>query len=127
MTTLLVNNIHTLVVVDSTHCEISNGALLIYDHVIGQLGTTAELPQTADETLDLQGRHIVLPGSANAHHHFFQTKTIPAAQNSNPFGWLKTLFAIGANLSAVSSNIMGVKTGRRSRCSLRAPHRSYWT
>jgi 8-oxoguanine deaminase len=38
----------------------------------------------------------------NTHHHFFQTltKAIPAAQNSNLFGWLKTLFPLWANLSA---------------------------
>jgi 8-oxoguanine deaminase len=102
MTTLLVNNIHTLVTMDPTRREISNGALFIRDHVIEQVGTTAELSQTADETLNLQGRHIVLPGFVNTHHHFFQTltKAIPAAQNSNLFGWLKTLFPIWANLSA---------------------------
>jgi 8-oxoguanine deaminase len=81
MTTLLVNNIHTLVTMDPTRCGISNGTLLIRDHVIEPVGTTAELPQTTDETLDLQGQHIVLPGFVNTHHHFFQTltKAIPAA------------------------------------------------
>jgi 8-oxoguanine deaminase len=53
MTTLLVNNIHTLVTMDLTRREIPNGALFIRDHVVEQVGTTAELPQTADETLDL--------------------------------------------------------------------------
>jgi 8-oxoguanine deaminase len=102
MTTFLVNNIHTLVTMDPTRCEIPNGAIFIRDHIIEQVGTTAEQPQTADETLDLQGQHIVLPGFVNTHHHFFQTltKAIPAAQNSNLFGWIKTLFPIWANLSA---------------------------
>lgn len=102
MTTLLVKNIHTLVTMDSTRREIPDGALLIRDHVIEQVGTTVELPQTADEVIDLQGRHVVLPGFVNTHHHFFQTLTraIPSAQNSNLFGWLKTLFPIWANLSA---------------------------
>jgi 8-oxoguanine deaminase len=107
MPTLLVNNIHTLVTMDPTRREIPNGALFIRDHIIEQVGTTAELPQTANETLDLQGRHIVLPGFVNTHHHFFQTltKAIPAAQNSNLFGWLKTLFPIWANLSAEGLHI----------------------
>jgi 8-oxoguanine deaminase len=38
---------------DSTRREISNGALFVHNHVIEQVGTTVELPQTADETLDL--------------------------------------------------------------------------
>jgi 8-oxoguanine deaminase len=96
MTTFLINNIHTLVTMDPALREISNGALLIRDHVIEQVGTTAKLPQTADETLDLKGQHIVLPGFVNTHHRFVQTltKVIPAAQNSNLFGWIKTLFPI---------------------------------
>jgi 8-oxoguanine deaminase len=38
MTTLLVNNIHTLVTMDPARREISNGALLIRNHVIEQGG-----------------------------------------------------------------------------------------
>jgi 8-oxoguanine deaminase len=100
MTTLLVNNIHTLITMDSARREISNGALFIRDRIIEQVGTTAELTQTADEILNLQRRHIVLPGFINTNHHFFQTltKTIPAAQHSSLFGWFKTLFPIWANL-----------------------------
>jgi 8-oxoguanine deaminase len=101
---------------DSTCHKISNGALLISDHVIKQVGTTAELPQTADETLDLKGQHIVLPRFVNTHHHFVQTltKAIPTAQSSNLCGWLKTLFLIWANLSAVSSSSSGTSIERRS-------------
>jgi hypothetical protein len=50
MKTLLVNNIHTLVTMDPTRREISNGVLLTRDHIIEQVGTTAKLLQTADET-----------------------------------------------------------------------------
>lgn len=80
MTTFIINNIHTLVTTDPARREIPNGALFIRDHIIQQFGSCAELPQTADETLHLQGRHIVLPGFVNTHHHFFQTltKAIPA-------------------------------------------------
>jgi 8-oxoguanine deaminase len=56
---------------DPTRREIPNGALFIRDRIIEQVGTTAELPQTSDKTLDLQSRHIVLPGFVNTHHHFF--------------------------------------------------------
>jgi 8-oxoguanine deaminase len=52
MTTLLVNNIHTLITMDSVRREIPNGALFIRDRIIEQVGTTAELPHTADEALE---------------------------------------------------------------------------
>ena len=75
MTTLLVKNIHTLVTMDDTRRELHNAAIFVRDQVIEQVGTAAELPQSADEVLDLGDRHIVLPGLVNTHHHFFQTLT----------------------------------------------------
>ncbi len=49
MPTLLVKNIHTLVTMDDERREIRRGALLVRDNVIEQVGTTEELPNTADE------------------------------------------------------------------------------
>jgi cytosine/adenosine deaminase-related metal-dependent hydrolase len=87
---------------DAAKREIRNAALLVRNNVIEQVGTTTELPKTADEILDLQGRHVVLPGLINTHHHFYQTLTrvIPAAQNCDLFNWLTTLYPIWANLKA---------------------------
>lgn len=102
MTTLLVKNIHTLVTMDNDRREIRQGALLVRDHQIEQVGTTAQLDGEADEVLDLQGTHVVLPGLINTHHHFYQTLTrvIPAAQNCDLFGWLQTLYPLWAKLTA---------------------------
>ncbi|MEM9265236.1 MAG: 8-oxoguanine deaminase [Cyanobacteria bacterium P01_F01_bin.13] len=102
MATLLVKNIHTLVTMDDQRREIRHGAMLIRDHIIEQVGATAELPDTADQILDLQDRHVVMPGLINTHHHFFQnlTRVVPAAQNSELFGWLQALFPIWSNLTA---------------------------
>jgi 8-oxoguanine deaminase len=104
MPTLLVKNIRTLVTMDAARREIDNAALFVRDNVIEQVGTTAELPQTADEVLDLQGRHVVLPGLINTHHHFYQTLTraLPAAQNCDLFKWLQALYPIWANLTSES-------------------------
>ena len=104
MPTLLVKNIHTLVTMDAARRELRNAALFVRDQVIEQVGSTAELPQTADEVLDLQGRHILLPGLINTHHHFYQTLTrvIPAAQNCDLFNWLQTLYPIWAKLTPES-------------------------
>ena len=101
MSTLLVKNIHTLVTLDAERREIRNGALFVQDNAIAQVGTTQDLPPTADDVLDLQGRHIVLPGLINTHHHFYQvlTRVIPAAQNCTLFHWLQNLYPIWANLT----------------------------
>lgn len=102
MPTLLVKNIHTLVTMDAQRREIRDAAIFVRDRVIEQVGPTATLPQTADEVLDLKGRHVVLPGLVNTHHHFYQTLTrvVPAAQNCDLFGWLKTLYPIWSRLTA---------------------------
>lgn len=101
MPTLLVKNIHTLVTLDAERREIRNGALLVQDNAIAQVGATQDLPETADDVLDLQGRHIVLPGLINTHHHFYQTLTrvVPAAQDCTLFNWLQSLYPIWANLT----------------------------
>lgn len=102
MSTLLVKNIHTLVTMNAAREEIRDAAVFVRDNVIEQVGPTVALPATADEVLDLRGRHVVLPGMVNTHHHFYQTLTraIPAAQNCDLFQWLKTLYPIWSNLTA---------------------------
>jgi 8-oxoguanine deaminase len=104
MSTLLVKNIHTLVTMDTARREIRHGALLVRDNLIEQVGTTLELPQTADEVLDLQDRSVVLPGLVNTHHHFYQTLTraVPRAQNCDLFHWLEALYPIWAHLTPES-------------------------
>ncbi|MBT3338934.1 MAG: 8-oxoguanine deaminase [Anaerolineae bacterium] len=99
MSTLLVKNAAILVTMDNHQREIVSGGLFIRDGFIEQVGTTDELPKTADEILDLNG-HIILPGLVNTHHHFYQTLTraVPAAQDANLFNWLKTLYPIWAGL-----------------------------
>lgn len=102
MPTLLVKNIHTLVTMDDERREIRHGALLVRDNIIEQVGTTAELPQTADEVLDLEDKYLVLPGLVNTHHHFFQTLTrvTPTGQNGDLFQWLTAHYALWSNLTA---------------------------
>ncbi len=85
---------------DDLRREFPDGGLFARDGFIEQVGPTAGLPATADEVLDLRG-HVVLPGLVNTHHHFYQTLTrvVPAAQNANLFGWLKTLYPIWARIT----------------------------
>lgn len=98
MSTLLIKNAH-IITMDDRQKEIPNGGLFIRRGLIQKVGEMRELPETADEVLDLQG-HVVLPGLVNTHHHFYQTLTraVPAAQDANLFNWLKTLYPIWAKL-----------------------------
>jgi cytosine/adenosine deaminase-related metal-dependent hydrolase len=100
MTTLLIRNVDILVTMDRHRREIPDGGFFVRDGFITQVGKSSELPQHADEIIDLSGC-IVLPGLINTHHHFYQTLTrvVPAAQNANLFEWLKTLYPIWACLT----------------------------
>ncbi len=100
MGTLLIRNAKILVTMDDQRREIPGGGIYILDGFIEQVGLTAELPETADEILDLEG-YIVFPGLINTHHHFYQTLTrvVPGAQNANLFHWLKTLYPIWGRMT----------------------------
>ena len=101
MSTLLVKNIHTLITMDDRRREIRHGALFIRDNAIEQAGRTDELPNIADEVLDLEDKHLVLPGLVNTHHHFFQnlTRVTPAGQNGDLFQWLTAHYPLWSKLT----------------------------
>lgn len=99
MATLLVKNATVLVTMDGDRREVTGGGLFARDGWIERVGPSDELPETADEVLDLSG-HVVLPGLINTHHHLYQTLTrvVPAAQDAGLFGWLTTLYPIWARM-----------------------------
>ena len=98
MPTLLVKNIELLATFDDARREISDGALLVRDNVIEQVGTNAEMAGvTADRSLDLAD-HIVMPGMVNTHHHMYQNLTRVMVQDDELFTWLTTLYPIWAEL-----------------------------
>jgi cytosine/adenosine deaminase-related metal-dependent hydrolase len=98
--TLLIKNARVVVTMDDARREIADGAVFVRDNVIEQVGSSAELPQSADEVIDATG-HVVLPGLINTHHHMYQslTRAIPAAQDGELFNWLTNLYPIWANLT----------------------------
>ena len=99
MPTLLIKNAQILVTMDSHRREIPHGGVFVKDGFIEAVGPSDQLPQTADEVLDVEG-HLVMPGLINTHHHFYQTLTrvVPDAQDVNLFHWLKTLYPIWARM-----------------------------
>lgn len=95
MASLLVRNADVLVTMDDTRREIPGGGLFARDGVVEAVGTAADLPETADTTIDATGT-IAMPGLVNTHHHIFQnlTRAVPGAQDESLFGWLKRLYPI---------------------------------
>ena len=100
MSTLLIRRATLLATLDAQRREIADGAVFARDGVIEAVGTTAQLPDHADEVIDARGQ-VVIPGLVNTHHHFYQTLTraVPAAQDAELFTWLKTLYPIWAKLT----------------------------
>jgi 8-oxoguanine deaminase len=98
MSTLLIRHARSLVTMDAQRREIPDGAVFVRDHVIEAVGTSAELPQTADEVIDAQDQ-VVIPGLVNTHHHMYQTLTRAMVQDNELFGWLQGLYPIWANLT----------------------------
>ena len=100
MSTMLVRHASILVTMDDHRREIVDGGLFVRDGFIEIVGSSVDLPDSADEVLDLKD-YLVLPGLINTHHHFYQTLTraVPAAQDANLFNWLKTLYPIWAGMT----------------------------
>ena len=98
--TLLIRHARLLVTMDAQRREISDGAVFIRGPAIEAVGTTAELPATADEVIDAHD-HVLMPGLVNTHHHMYQTLTraVRPAQDNELFGWLQTLYPIWARLT----------------------------
>lgn len=108
MKTLLVRNADMLVTMDGARREIRGGGLYAEGNRIVAVGAGADLPDTADDVIDLTG-HVVIPGLINTHHHMYQslTRAVPAAQDAELFGWLRALYPIWARLTP---EMIGVST-----------------
>jgi 8-oxoguanine deaminase len=100
MPTLLIRNARLLVTMDARRREIEDGAVFVRNGVIEAVGTSAELPPTADEVIPARDQ-VVMPGLVNTHHHMFQslTRVIRPAQDCELFEWLRTLYPIWAGLT----------------------------
>ncbi len=98
MKTILLKNIRHLATMDAARRELRDAWILIRGGRVDGLGAGDERPpESADRVIDL-GRHVVLPGLVNAHHHMFQSLTRVMAQDCELFGWLRTLYPIWARL-----------------------------
>ena len=113
---------------DENHVEseIKGGGLFARNGIIEAVGESDSLPQIADTIIDMKG-HVVIPGMVNTHHHLFQnlTRAVPAAQNSELFGWLKTLYPIWSNIGPKHvywSTALGLAELALSGCTTSSDH-----
>ena len=100
MPTTLISNAAFIATFDDAQTTHEQGAIFIRDNVIEQIGKAADLPSTADNTIDAR-KLILLPGLINTHHHFYQTLTrnVPGPQDAGLFDWLKTLYLLWGRMT----------------------------
>ncbi len=102
--TLLIKDAECVATMDDNGTEWRHASVLIRGNEIIAAGPTESLPAEllahTTHTIDARG-HVVIPGLVNTHHHMFQslTRAIPAAQNAELFGWLRTLYPIWSGLT----------------------------
>jgi len=121
---------HALVLVTMDGAEIEDGALFARDGWIEAVGPSSDLPDIADEVVDLTG-HVVLPGLVNTHHHLYQTLTrvVPAAQDAGLFQWLRTLYPIWARITPDHVRVattVGLAELALSGCTTAFDHQYLW-
>ncbi len=92
MSTILVRHAERVITMDDARSQFVDGAVYIRDNLVEQVGSTGELPATADRVIEAGGQ-VVVPGLINTHHHLFQTLTraVPDAQNAAVGGWISAL------------------------------------
>ena len=98
--TLLIRDAELVATMDDGRRELRRASVLVRGCAIEAVGPAAELPREADRVIDARG-HVVVPGLVNTHHHMYQslTRAVPAAQDAELFGWLRTLYPIWAGLT----------------------------
>jgi len=101
--TLLIRDADRVVTMDDAGRELARASVLVRGPAIAAVGAADVLAgeaRSVDEVIDARG-HVVIPGLVNTHHHMFQslTRAVPAAQNAELFGWLRTLYPIWARLT----------------------------
>lgn len=130
MSTTLIRNAALVATFDEAQTTFPNGAIFIRDRVIERIGSTADLPLSADSIIDARER-ILLPGLINTHHHFFQTLTrnVPGTQDVGLFAWLTRLYPIWARLTPEAiriSSAIAMAELMLSGCTTTSDHAYIW-
>ena len=98
---LLVRGADLVATCDARRREIAGGWVSVSGGVVSAVGGTADVPPTAERTIDASGC-LVTPGLVNTHHHMYQnlTRAYRPALGGGLFEWLTTLYPLWARLDA---------------------------
>ncbi len=98
MSTLWIQNPLAVLTPEGVH---AGGGIVVRDGVIAELVPSGAAPDTPCDAVFDAGRHVLLPGLVNAHHHFYQTLTraCPPALDKALFAWLQALYPVWAGLT----------------------------
>jgi len=138
LTPLLIHHADVLVTMDPARRELRDAGLLSINGRIEAVGSDAELEValaaarasgrigTRLRRIDARGC-VVMPGLINTHHHMYQslTRAVPAAQDADLFGWLKTLYPIWARYTPemfVTAAEVSIAELLRSGCTTSSDH-----
>ena len=96
---LLIRDIHTLVVMDEANTVLHGAYVFAQDGRIVRVGSGRPEPVKADTVIHAP-HAVAIPGLVNTHHHLYQTLTraYPPAANAGLFDWLRCLYPIWARL-----------------------------
>jgi cytosine/adenosine deaminase-related metal-dependent hydrolase len=104
---LLIHQADLVATFDDTRRELRGASVLVRGPAIAAVYAAGEVPAAVleevkqhGEVIDARG-HVLIPGLVNTHHHMYQslTRAVPAAQNAELFGWLRTLYPIWGRLT----------------------------
>jgi 8-oxoguanine deaminase len=104
---LLIHQATLVATFDDAGLELPGGSVLVRGRAIEAIYPAGAVPpgvldeaRRHGELMDARGQ-VLLPGLVNTHHHMFQslTRAVPAAQDAELFGWLRTLYPIWARLT----------------------------
>ncbi|MFM1989121.1 MAG: hypothetical protein RJA99_2078 [Pseudomonadota bacterium] len=135
---LLVDRADVVVTMDSDRRELRDAAVLAVDGRLEAVGPRAEVEAALAAAraagrigerlrrLDASGC-VVMPGLVNTHHHMYQslTRAVPAAQDADLFGWLRTLYPIWARYTPemfVTAAEVAMAELLRSGCTTSSDH-----
>ncbi|PXW98848.1 cytosine/adenosine deaminase-related metal-dependent hydrolase [Sphaerotilus hippei] len=106
-TLVLIHQAELIATFDAQRRELRGGSLLVRGRAVAAVYAAGEVPPEVLDEVRARGelidarRHTVTPGLVNTHHHMYQslTRAVPAAQDAELFGWLKTLYPIWSGLT----------------------------
>jgi cytosine/adenosine deaminase-related metal-dependent hydrolase len=105
--------------------DLAGADVLVENNRIAAVGSN--LKARPGSTVIDASKHVVMPGMANTHHHFYQTLTrnIPAVQNAKLFDWLLYLYEIWKYLDPEAvywSSMLAMAELAKTGCSLTTDH-----